>query len=142
MKTAIPFWIFFFFVIAGCERAQLLNRGIIDCSQCYQVKPEWGRLSVVLTINDENPRVPLSIYIGNVEENVLDWQDTAFSKDYWVEVKPDRYYSVKAEYRNGSKVIFAIDGDEVKLNYTTTDCDQDCFYQSGGHVDVRLMDQP
>jgi hypothetical protein len=140
MKRVIPFLIGCFFVIAGCERELPLNRGMVDCSQCYQVKPEWVRLNVVLTINSENPRVPLSIYIGDVEDNVLDWQDTSFSKDYWVEVKPDRYYSVIAEYRKGSKIIFAVDGDRVKLNYTTTDCDQDCFYQSGGHIDVRLLD--
>jgi hypothetical protein len=132
------FMIFALIQITGCEREQPSGLGVVDCSKCYQMKPEWVRLNVVLTINRENPFVPLSIYVGNVEDNILDWQDTSYSKDYWVDVKPDRYYSVKAEYKKGTKTIFAIDGDKVKLDLLTADCDQDCYYQRGGNVDVRL----
>jgi hypothetical protein len=134
------FLLFVLILNTGCEREQPSGLGVIDCSQCYQVKPEWVRLNVLLTINSENPFVPLSIYVGNVEDNTLDWQDTSYSKDYWVDVKPDRYYSVKAEYKKGTKTIFAIDGDKVKLDLLTADCDQDCYYQRGGNVDVRLLD--
>lgn len=134
------FLLFALLHITGCERERPSDIGVIDCSQCYQVKPEWVRLNVLLTINSENPFVPLSIYVGNVEDNALDWQDTSYSKNYWVDVKPDRYYSVKAEYKKETKTIFAIDGDKVKLDLLTTDCDQDCYYQRGGNVDVRLIE--
>jgi hypothetical protein len=125
-------------LVAGCERERPSILNLVDCSQCYQVKPDWVRLNVLLTINSENPSVPIEVYVGNIEEGVLDWQDTADSSHYWVNVVPGRYYSVKAEYKKGVKTIFAVDGDRVKLDYNTSDCDQDCYYQRGGNIDVRL----
>ena len=52
-------------VITGsCERDVPSKLGTVDCAECYQDKPEWGRLNVTLTINNENPYVPLVIYIA------------------------------------------------------------------------------
>lgn len=98
----------------------------------------WVRLNVRVTINSENPYVPLQIYVGNIEGNQVDWVDTTEKKDYWVDVKPDRYYSVRAKYKSGTKTIYAVDGDKVNLNYTTSDCSQNCYYQTGGYIDVQL----
>ena len=123
---------------SSCERLENVSVEGFSCSNCFQDKPEWVRLNVTLTVNGENPYVPLTIYIGDFEDNNIDWVDTAYSTSYWVEVRPDRYYSVKAEYKDGSKRVFAIDGDKVKLRQNTTNCDVPCYYQVGGYVDVRL----
>jgi len=127
-------------VIVSCERQEPVNLSNIDCSECYQDKPEWGPLNIKVTINDQNPFVPLKVYIGNFEEGNLDWTDTAYSKDFWVDVKPDQYYSVTAEYKDGDKIIFAVDGDKLKLQHTSDKCDEPCYYYSGGYIDVRLRD--
>ena len=125
---------------SGCERLESVDIGEFDCSECYQDKPEWGRLTVTLTINDQNPFVPLVIYRGDFENNDIEYVDTSYSADYWVEVPADKYYSVTAKYKDGNKTIFAVDGDKLKLKHTSDKCDEPCYYFKGGYIDVRLRD--
>lgn len=125
------------FISCACERYEPLSTGV-DCTECYQQRPEWVQLNAKVSINAENQYVPLVVYIGNIEDNVVDWVDTTYHEDYWLDVKPDRYYSVKAKYKDGSTVIYAIDGDEIKLKRTSSDCDEECYYQKGGFIDVSL----
>lgn len=122
----------------GCERLEDVNIEGFDCARCYQDKPEYVQLRVKVTINEENPYVALTVYVGDFEENVIDWEDVTYNGTYWVDVYPDRYYSVKAEYKEGSKTVYAIDGDKVKLQYNSSDCDLPCYYQVGGYIDVSL----
>jgi hypothetical protein len=135
--------ILFFVVIVSllnpsCERNENVNIEGFSCSDCFQSRPDWVRLNITFTINSENPFVPLVVYIGNVEDGNVDWIDTTFNTNYWVEVRPDRYYSVRAEYKEGSTTVFAVDGDDIKLAENTTDCNAPCFYTKGGYLDVRL----
>jgi hypothetical protein len=127
-----------FFLLYNCQRTEPVDLGEFDCSECYQEKPEWAPLNIKVTINDQNPYVPLVVYIGNIEDGLIDWVDTAFVTDYFVDVHPDRYYSVSAEYRDGEKTIFAVDGDKLTSNHNTNDCDAPCYYFKGGYIDVRL----
>ncbi|MCB0804487.1 MAG: hypothetical protein KDC05_01740 [Bacteroidales bacterium] len=136
IKIVLTFTVLLFFVVS-CERDVPVNAGI-DCENCYRAKPEYVSLNAVFTINSENPFVPLTVYVGDVENGEVDWIDTAYQEDYWLDVLPDRYYSVKAKYKDGNNTIFVIDGDKVKLKYTETSCDAACYYKTGGYVDVRL----
>ncbi|MCB2220338.1 MAG: hypothetical protein KQI35_08090 [Bacteroidetes bacterium] len=143
MKTDVlnrlTFWLLIPVMLSmvSCERYEPASAGV-DCLECYQQKPEWVQLNAKVTINSENPFVPLTIYKGDFENGVVDWIDTTWKEDYWVDVKPDEYYSVKAKYKDGTKTIYAIDGDNVKLKLSRNDCDVECYYQKGGYVDVRL----
>ena len=128
----------FSFAIKGCERDEPLNLNKIDCLYCYQDKPELGPLDVLLTINDENPYVPIVVYIGNIEDNNVEYIDTATSSNYYVDVSVNKFYSISAEYKSGNTTIFAIDGDEFKIKYSSDGCDLPCYYFSGGYFDVRL----
>jgi hypothetical protein len=125
-------------ITTSCERDVPSKLGGVNCAECYQVKPEWGRLNVTLTINDENPFVPLVVYIGNIEDNNIEWIDTSYAADYWVEVPVNKYYTITAEYKSGDKTIYAVDGDNFKIKYTDSDCDQSCYYYRGGYYDLRL----
>jgi hypothetical protein len=140
MKRRIIHIVVFILLILffSCERYDPVNVGEVDCYECYSLKPEWVRLNVKLTINNENKAVPLVIYIGNIEDGNVDWVDTSYSDDYWVDVHPDAYYSVTAEYKDGNKTIFAVDGDRVNLNYSDNSCDEPCYYATGGYIDVQL----
>lgn len=125
-------------VMSSCERDEPVNAGDVDCYECYNPRPEWMKLNVKVTINDQNPEVPLTIYIGNVEDGNIDWVDTTNTNSYWVGVHPDQYYSVKAEYKDGSNTIFAIDGDKIQLKYSEDSCEEPCYYAVGGYIDVQL----
>ena len=127
-------------VIAGCEREDQRFFDKFRCEDCYQDKPAMGALNVLLTINDENPYVPLVVYIGMMEDNDIEYVDTSFSKDYWVNVPVDKYYSIAAEYKKGGNTITAVDGSKFKLKYTESNCDKPCYYFSGGYFDLQLRD--
>jgi len=131
-------WLTVLVLLLSCERLENVTIEAFDCINCYQTRPEWVQLKVSVTINTENPNVPLTIYNGNIEDGNIDWIDTSYSADYWVDVRPDKYYTVKAEYKDGSITVYAIDGDKIKLRHNSSDCDVPCYYQSGGYIDVRL----
>jgi len=131
-------WLPAIILLVSCERLENVTIEGFDCFNCYQTRPEWVQLNVSATINSENPWVPLTIYIGNIEDGNIDWIDTTYNSNYWVDVRPDKYYSVKAEYKDGSTTVYTIDGDKIKLKHNTNDCDEPCYYQSGGYIDVRL----
>ena len=140
-RRILPWTFIFFFLFASwsCERIEPADTSTFNCSDCYQDKPEWLPLNIKVSISAENPYVPIKVFIGDREDNVLDWTDTAFQEDYWVDVHPDRYYSVEARYKDGADSIFAIDGDKINAKYSSDDCDQPCYYQVGGFIDVRLL---
>lgn len=136
--TSILFIFQVLIVAPACERDVPTKLGTVDCAECYQPKPDWGRLNATLTINAENSFVPLVVYIGNIEDNNIEWIDTSYSTNYWVEVPVDKYYSISAEYKSGDKTIFAVDGDDFKVKYTDSDCDLPCYYFTGGYYDLQL----
>jgi len=126
-------------VSSACERIEE-GDGIVQCSECYQENPATGPFNAVVTINSENPYVPLVIYRGNVEDNNVEYVDTTWESNYWVEVPVGAYYSIAAEYKVGDKIIFAIDNDKLETKLSEKDCDEPCYYFKGGYVDVRLRE--
>lgn len=126
-----------FGIFSSCEK----NRGIgVDCDECYYNKPDSGDLIVYLTINSENTRVPLTIYKDQVDDEWIEYVDTAIASPYYLYVDLDEYYSVRAEYHSGNTTIFAIDGDKIKSKFVTEACEFDCYVISGGVIDVELKD--
>lgn len=126
------------FSAISCERDVPSKLSAIDCLDCLDYKPDSGKLIVTLTINDENPFVPLVIYKGNIEDNIIEYPDTSYYADYWVRVPVNDYYSIIAEYKSGEKTIFVVDGDDFKIKYTTSDCEYPCYYYYGGYYDIQL----
>jgi hypothetical protein len=127
----------FFGLFTSCEK----NRGIIvDCDECYYNEPDSGDLIVYLTINSENPGIPLTIYKDQVDDEWIEYIDTAFSSPYYLYVALDEFYSVKAEYNSGNRIIYAVDGDKIKSKFMTEACEFDCWIISGGVIDVELKD--
>ncbi len=108
-----------------------------DFSDCELEEPEWGLVYVDVTINDENPKVPLVFYIGNIEENVIEWIDTAYYESYEIEMPLNEYYSVTATYKSGSKAILALDGERFETKKYHI-CDENCWVIRGGEYDLRL----
>lgn len=129
--------LFFLIIPSGCEREESWES--FDCATCYQDKPEMGPLQITVTINGQNSSVPLVVFRGDIEDNNVERIDTAYNTDFTIDVPVEKYYSVKAEYRDGNNTIFAVDGDKLKLKTNSTDCDEQCYYFRGGYIDVRLM---
>ena len=78
------------------------------------------------------------IYKGKIEDQVIDYIDTAINPDYYLWVKVDEYYSVEAKYKSGNKTIIAVDGDKIKTKKNSSECDETCYWIKGGYINVRL----
>lgn len=113
----------------------------VDCSECYVEKPTEGKLNFKITINDENPEVPVTVYLGEYEKNQVRYTDTVDAEFFSIDIYPNRFYSARAEYRVGSVIIFAIDGDESETLKVTSQCETDCWIIQDAEVDLRLKYQ-
>jgi hypothetical protein len=123
-------------IASACD--EKIFTGNIDCNDCDIVKPEMADLVVDLTISNKYPAVPVVIYEGDAEKNDIVFTDTAFATPYYLYVPVNQKYSVRAEYRDGDQVIFAIDGTNLKVLSVTDACDARCYVIENENMDVRL----
>jgi len=125
-------------VFFSCK--EKLFTGDVNCSDCYTPKPDSAYLTVKFTINEDYKEVPFVLYRGDFEDNQVDWIDTSHTatKDIWV--KTDQEYSVKAKYRKGDKILYAIDGGKVKVLLVTDACDQECYVIKDETLNLEIRD--
>ena len=112
----------------------------IDCADCYGYAPDSANLIIKLTINAENDSVPLTFYLGDYEDGVIDWQDTATSEEFYLYSKMNSSYTVRATYNSGNKFIEAYDADDMELYNAAEECGSPCYIVKGGIFDVRLLE--
>lgn len=112
----------------------------VDCADCYGYKPDSANLIIYLTINASNDSVPLTFYLGNYEDGVIDWQDTATTKEFYLYSKMDASYTVRARYQSGDQIIEAFDSDHMHLYNANEECGSPCYIVKGGIFDLRLIE--
>ena len=140
MKTIIKLIILLTLVlsfnISGCEQEDLAFN--IDCGNCLEAIPDSADLKVTVTINDENPFVPLTFYVGDYEDGDIDYIDTTWTEELFLFSEVGTEYSVKATYQKDGETIIAIDGDKLRVVDGSGDCYSPCYFIRGGTLDVRL----
>ena len=109
------------------------NSSNTDCNpadgvppNCDDIEPTTGVLSMDLTVNTENPFVPIAVYYGYVDDSVLYFQDTIGSKSVSYDVPIGQRYTVVAKYAMQGRTVYAIDGGKVKLK-TNDNCGYTCY---------------
>jgi hypothetical protein len=112
----------------------------IDCADCYGYKPDSANLIVKLTINAENDSVPLTFYLGDYEDGLIDWQDTATTEEFYLYSKMNSRYTVRATYQSGDRVIEAFDSDKMTIFNANEECGSYCYIVKGGIYDLKLPD--
>jgi hypothetical protein len=108
-----------------------------DYSNCITEEPENGKIIIKLSINALNKAIPVTIYNGRIENNVVYFTDTVYvsSKEYIVPA--NNYYSVKAVYKSGNTIINAIDGAYIeKKQYAV--CDSICWVVKDVALNLKL----
>ena len=113
----------------------------VDCSECYRIKPDNGELIIHVTINNENPKVPIAIYRDRIESGRIRIRDTVSEKTVYIEVPLNHYYSVQAKYKVGNDSVFAVDGERIETHRVTDQCDTTCWIIKGGRYDLRLKEK-
>jgi hypothetical protein len=112
----------------------------IDCADCFGFEPDSANLIINLTINSENDSVPLTFYLGDYEDGVIDWQDTATTEEFLLYSELDRRYTVRATYRSGDRVIEAFDSDKMTIYNANEECGSPCYIVKGGIYDLSLIE--
>lgn len=111
----------------------------VDCIDCFDHKPDSANLIVYLTIDQENPMVPLTFYRGSDTTAEVDWIDTAFIDEFKLYSAIGEHYTIKATYRSGDKTVIAFDEDKMSLKDEGESCGSPCYIVKGGIYDVRLV---
>lgn len=109
----------------------------VSCDDCYGFKPDSADLIIYVSIRPEQDSVPLTFYRDDSQGEV-DWQDTATTSEFYLYSAMGSTYTVKAEYKSGSKTIIAWDADEMTLEDYGTECGDPCYIIKGGILDLRL----
>ena len=112
----------------------------VNCDECHVVKPDSGDIIVRLTWNDTYDSIPVMVYKGKVEDNNIEYVDTAYGTYYYLRVKLNEYYSVRAEYKNQGKTTYVFDGGKIKTVKISDVCQQDCYIIKKGEYDLRLKE--
>jgi hypothetical protein len=116
------------------------NNNDPDCidyvPNCNLVEPTEGTLRIHITRDAQNTRIPIAVYNGYIEDNVLYFRDTISTAEVSYAV-PFGRYSASAGYQRGGDQITAIDGDKVRLK-SNNDCDYTCYTTVDGDIDLRL----
>ena len=135
-EYTIPGIIFGLLLLAGsCSENFSLT---VDCDDCFDYRPDTADLIIYVTINAENPEVPIVLYRGNVEEGQVDYLDTVRSSPYHLPSAVDQFYSITAEYSVGDKKVIAVDGDEMKIKKEHDSCPPKCYIIKGGYLRLEL----
>ena len=120
----------------GCIPEFILDE--VDCSECYVPRPDEAELIIQVSTDRRNPRIPIVVYNGLLENRDTVAVDTLSRDEGYVMVPVDRYYTVSAEYLTESGTVYAIDGDELKAIKVTGQCDEVCWVIRGGILKVKL----
>ena len=124
-------------IVFSCENSPSTFN--VNCDECYRNKPDSADLIIKLTINKENPFVPVVFYKGDVESNNIEWVDTFILETATLYSKIGQYYSIEAKYiTEKGDTIIAIDGGKLKTVLVRDVCDTDCWVIKGGKLDVRV----
>jgi len=127
-----------FCIIIGCQSEKLkYEETDCDYSNCETVEPMVGSLEIKLTINTENKKVPLYIYRGNLEDNII--MDTIYSEseNYKYETILNNFYTVVAEYIKNNDTIMVVDGTSLE-KISGYNCDSICWDITGGKINLIL----
>lgn len=115
-----------------------LDSFIVNCDECYELKPDKIDVSIKFTINSENQDVYFELYSGNPENGNLIYSEYSNTSEKVLVLDANSYYSVKAYYSSKGRQIIVIDATKVKVKYDKSTCSSPCYTISGNKLDARL----
>lgn len=124
-----------FLIPYSCEEYKLF----VDCDNCYASIPDKYNIEIQVTLNDENQYVQITLYHGTIDNGKIISIDTIYNTPYYTEMLDyNEYYSAVARYSQKGRVIFAVDGQELKNKLNKSTCEEPCYTIQGDVLDLRL----
>ena len=104
--------------------------------ECEHQRQTHGILNISITINSQNPSVPINIYRGDFELGILILSDT-LNIDEVEYVLPISKYSATAKYISGQDTTLVVDGGEISTELIEY-CNEYCWEVNDATLDLEL----
>ncbi len=130
-QAAKVIFLFLLAITFSCEEAGRL----IYCNDCLPEEPLNTTLEIKLSRDLITGSIEVSIYEGDIEDDVLiAWFD--YARDRFT-VAVNKKYTILVKYQVGETYI-CINSTTPRVNYYPDLCEEPCWYVSGRVVDLRL----
>lgn len=126
--------LFVLILASACEN----NQDNCDPNLICTVNPidsNWVNLS----ITKQGSGVPVTIYNGNLENNLIVLRDTLYDSSIDYFLSTGITYTAEAYYHSGPNIIIAVDSKKLKTK-TFTNCDDTCYESDEITLDLVLIE--
>jgi hypothetical protein len=121
--------------LPACKESTLL---FPKCSECYTQQPEFDGITLKLTFNHENIRVPLIFYRGPYENGIIEYKDTARFSGQTFTLQTDVNYTIVAKYNKNARTYYVVSGAKLSTHYDESSCSDACYFVTGKTADLRI----
>jgi hypothetical protein len=121
-------------LLPGCEDKSDLPYAPENCNE---QKPAFGEIHLRITINAENPSVPVTVYRGNYDDGIVVTTETFTTTTGSILLDTEERYSATASYRRGPDTILVLDEAEVGVS-SEEFRDATCWTVHDGSMDLQL----
>jgi hypothetical protein len=120
--------------LASCTDSE--NKGYAPWG-CKRVPPETGFVVLRVTISDAQSQVPVTVYKGDYEENVVVLRDTLDTSQKELEMSVAIEYTFLASYFRGADTLSVLGSATLDVE-SDEYADATCYYVETDHIDLRL----
>jgi len=118
----------------SCEE----NGFIVKCPDCTEEEPLKTDLYVKLDGTSFGNETLITVYEGNIEDNIIYDSFKTFQNNTSVDVTINKKYTVTATYNKADKSIVAVDSATPKTKYNKDQCDTPCYFVYDRVLDLRV----
>lgn len=117
----------------------LISTGIIVFTSCNKTDPncqistscntekiDSGDVTINISYQVGQPGVPVILYDGYAEDNVILWSDTLYQSNITFYLPVGKRFAAEAYYVTSNQTIIALDGNKLKDN-TNEECNTTCY---------------
>jgi len=124
----------FFSIIFSCEDKGL----IIICKDCFSEEPTSVNLEVKVDIENITNQVEISVYEGNLEDDIIYKRFSTSSASTEIPVSLNKKYTLTATYFLPGRSYTTVDSATPKVRYDKEQCDDPCYFVYDKTIDLRL----
>ena len=111
---------------------------IINCEDCLYEEPVEASLNIKVTSGWQRSRVLISIYEGDLEENILFHSFEISGSETSYSVPLNKKYTLTATYSGQSATYTTVDSVVPRVKFDDQQCDNTCFYIYDNNVNLEL----
>lgn len=121
------------------DYAPYLDKENTDCNYCFEQEPEFVEAEMIFNIKPRISNVQYSIYRGYAFKSELYAEGLADTNHVFINVKPNLFYTVVAQYTVDNKIIYVINDFKVKVEYCKDCCSDPCYYVHEAKCNLELL---